>query len=94
MKLSGGSVDVSSGTTVSAGIMQPAVQMAVESGTAAVLLHMRPAEARRVGLDLIAAASSAMADTGVRRAARAHGLDGDGILETMAGVVAETLALE
>lgn len=99
MRADGGSIHVYSETAVVGdGQLVPSVRVVTLVDrlvhATGVEIHVTPAQARRVGLDLIAAASAAMADTGVRRAARAHGYDGDGIVEAMATVVAETLDRE
>jgi hypothetical protein len=48
-----------------------------------VEVWMVPAKARRIGLDLIAAGSSATDEVSVRAWAREHGQDGDGIIQWM-----------
>lgn len=77
---SGGDVDVSSGAGVSHrdGGIQPIVRLRVtpkDEETTKILL--RPYEARAIGLDLIGAAHSSIADAYLRFEAKEHGTDGD-----------------
>ncbi len=95
VKHSGGDVDVSSGTGYSskaADVSRPIVQLTVSpNGETARTIHLRPAEARAIGLDLIAAASQALADTVLRRLAREHGTDSDGYVGRLRDATREEL---
>jgi hypothetical protein len=91
---SGGWVDVSSGTGFSnaTGDSVPIVRVTVQpSGGLESVLDMRAPEARAVGLDLIAAASQAIADTNLRRIAKASGTDGDALVAGLRDLTDETL---
>ena len=84
----GGDVDVQAGTGVSneTGKMTPLVQLTVTDRTGkAVKVHIRPLEARAIGLDLIGAAHATIADMTIREIARDSGLDGDGLIFRLRG---------
>jgi hypothetical protein len=92
VKLSGGDVDVTAGTGFLGETVIPLVRLTVKgAGGEPVVVWIRPLEARAIGLDLIGAAHSAIADAHVRRIARRHGLDGDGLVGGLRELTTETL---
>ena len=100
MKLNGGDVEDSDGTGVRTeneqALFFPLVRMTTRQDQRpdAIVLHLTPDRARRIGLDLIAASSMAWADTGMRNFAREHGLDGDGLVGTVTALVKVALKEE
>lgn len=93
---SGGFVDVASGTGFgrSSGNNVPIVRLTVQpTGGVESVLDMRATEARAVGLDLIAAASQAIADTALRRIAKTNGQDGDSLVAQLRDLTDETLGV-
>lgn len=72
----------------------PIVQAICQGADGRATVNMLPAQARRVGLDLIAAATAATLETAVRAWARQHGQDGDGIIAWMKIAVDELLDSE
>lgn len=91
---SGGDVDVASGTGYSSttGKATPIVQLTVNpTGLKPAFIHLRPVEARAIGLDLIATASQAIADTALRQLAREHGADSDGYVSRLRDATREEL---
>lgn len=83
MSIPSANVHVGSGTGVASqtdGRMVPLVQLQVEVEGETVTAFIQPAQARSIGLDLIAAAAHAAADTSIRRLARERGLDGDSLV--------------
>ena len=79
----GSDIRVGSGTGIASqtdGRMVPLVTLTVEVEGEAVTAYVPPAKARSIGLDLIAAAAHAAADTAIRGLARDQGLDGDGLV--------------
>jgi len=82
-RLSGGEVNVEAGTgfRFATSDALPIVRLTVtDTAGRAITIHLCPLEARAVGLDLIGAAHSAIADTELRGIAQAHGLDGDSLV--------------
>lgn len=80
MGIPGADVNVTSGTGVrgSTGGMVPLVSLTIDAGGGVVAVAtMGPEQARSIGLDLIAAATHAAADTALRIEAKRRGLDGD-----------------
>jgi hypothetical protein len=91
---SGGSVDVSSGTGFSnkTGQSTPIVRLTVlPTGGVESVRDLRAKEARAIGLDLIAAASQAIADTNLRRLAKERGVDGDALVASLLDLTEQTL---
>lgn len=82
MKLPRGSVDVGSGVAVRDGEFLPSVRLeaTLESGGSSVTVYLSPAEARKIGADLISASVASVSDALLRAIARTHGLDGDGLI--------------
>lgn len=81
VKLTGGEIDVSSGTGFRGETALAIVRLTAQATDGAeVTLYLSPAEARAVGLDLIGGAHSAIADAHLRILAKRDGLDGDGLL--------------
>lgn len=91
VRLSGGDVDVSTGSAFRSSEILPLVRLTTTSEGQSVIVWLGPNEARAVGLDLIAAASAAMSDAGIREYARANGLDGDSIIGAVRGVTTKVL---
>ena len=80
-RLSGGDIDVTAGTGFRSGEPIALVRLTVETGDGqSAQVWIRPLEARMVGLDLIGAAHSSIADCELRTLAKAQGLDGDGLI--------------
>jgi hypothetical protein len=91
---SDGEVNVESGTGFSSttGKTTPVVQLTVVGqGAKTAVIQLLPEEARAIGLDLIAAASLAIADTTFRRAARERGVDGDELVGRLRATTREWL---
>lgn len=81
MRLTGGDVDVTAGTGFRAGSPIPLIRLTVTAeGGEPQVVWIRPLEARAIGLDLIGAAHSAIADSQLRSIAKAHGFDGDTLI--------------
>lgn len=93
MKLSGGDVDVTSGTGFRGEKPVALVRLTVQSGDggAPVVVWLRPREARAVGLDLIGGAHAAISDAAVRVMAKRHGLDGDSLIGIQRTMTTEEL---
>lgn len=87
MTVRGGDVTVDSGTGVSRDQLLPLVKVTVVQGEASLVLHMAPDKAAQIGRDLLSAATMAWADTGMRTYARAHGIDGDGLIGAVKALV-------
>lgn len=95
MKLDGGNVDVRSGAGVSNGKFLPLVRMTVSNDDGSeIVLHLTPIKARRIGLDLLSAATTSWADAGMRIYAKDHGLDGDGMVSQVTTLVKVALEEE
>ncbi len=90
----GGDVDVASGTGFSSktGAAIPIVQLTVNpTGLKPAFIHLRPAEARAIGLDLIAAASQAIGDTTLRAIAKRLGQEQDGFVAELRAMTEQEL---
>lgn len=90
----GGDVNVVSGVgfSGSTGKARAVVQLTIEpTGAAATTITLTPASARAIGLDLIGAAHSSVADTILRAVARKHGLDGDEMIAMLRGLADKEL---
>ena len=82
------SIDVRSGTGFRTSSDDPTPVpivrvIATDRDGESVIVDMMPTFARRIGLDLIAAASSATDEVSIRAWARANGQDADGIIGWM-----------
>jgi hypothetical protein len=93
VKLSGGDVDVTAGTGFRAGDPIALVRLTVASydHPQSVVIWLRPLEARAIGLDLIGAGHSSIADAVSRRTAKDHGLDGDSLIGELRQLTTEEL---
>lgn len=91
MKIPNGNVDVMAGTGFRAGVPVSLVQLIVSGGEAVsaadgepgVVLRMRPADARKIGLDMIGASFATVADSEMRLIAQQKGLDGDALIRAL-----------
>ncbi|MGV0986780.1 MAG: hypothetical protein ACOYB2_19710 [Limnohabitans sp.] len=92
MKLGGGTVDAVSVTGFTAGKPLSLVRMTAtgedptgieepEGTNRTVVLWMRPAEARKIGMGMIGAAFASVADSEMRAIAKRLGIDGDAMIE-------------
>ena len=95
MKIKPVDFDVSAGTGAAneTGTLIPIVRVVVKpEGAEPITAYLTPITARRIGLDLLATATMAWADTGMRMWARDHGQDGDGLIGSVKALV--DIALE
>lgn len=76
-------VDVRSVVAARGSELLPMVALEITLRDEHALVNLYPAEARRIGLDLLSAAVAAIHDTGLRRAARNLGADGDGLTDAV-----------
>lgn len=82
MKFGGGEVAIAAGTGVVGTAFSPVVRVRVaDEAGGEVTIHVTPAQARRLGLDLVSAAVGALHDVAMREVARQRGVDGDGLIE-------------
>lgn len=91
MNLPGGDVEVMSAIGYRAGEPLALVRLKVIEDDRLVELWMRPEAARKIGIDMIAAAHASVADLELRRIAKANGLDGDGLISDFRKATLEEL---
>lgn len=83
MKVPESVVDVISVTGFRGREIVPLVKLAVVVDGVEVQALLEPADARRVGTDLIIAAHASLSDMHLRGLARTQGLDGDELIQDM-----------